>query len=73
LLLIFRLNKRVCVPDIWLALGDETIKDIAVSFVGMPMFVLMGRICPEGVESSVFALVTSMQMVGATVRWREWP
>jgi hypothetical protein len=48
LLLIFRLNRKIGLPDIWLALGDEAVKDIAVSFVGMPMFVLMARICPPG-------------------------
>jgi hypothetical protein len=27
----------------------------------------MGQLCPTGVESTVFALVTSIQMVGGTV------
>ena len=33
----------------------------------MPMMILMAKICPSGVESSVFALVTSLLMVGQTI------
>jgi hypothetical protein len=33
----------------------------------MPMMILMAKICPSGVESSVFALVTSLSMVGQTI------
>ena len=44
------------------ALGDDVVNNVAQQFVGMPMLILMAKICPVGVESSVFALVTSLQV-----------
>ena len=63
LILIFRINREWGIPDIVFALGDDVIMTVANQFVAMPMLILMAQICPVGVESSVFALVTSLQMV----------
>ncbi len=51
----------------WFALGDETINDVIGFIISMPLLVLMSKICPKGVEGSVYALVTSLQMVGGSV------
>ena len=41
LLLIFRVNKDLGIPDIYFALGDDVVNNVAQQFVGMPMMILM--------------------------------
>eukprot|EP01051_Picozoa_sp_SAG22_P014281 SAG22_NODE_1708_length_3768_cov_2.094576_1_plen_157_part_00 len=48
-------------------MGDDLVNVVVGQFVNMPIWVMMGQLCPPGVEGSVFALVTSLQMVGATM------
>jgi len=70
LLLIFRINEDWGVPDLPFALGDSVINSVAAQFYSMPILVLLAKICPPGVEGSVYALVTTVQtssgMVGGT-------
>merc|ERR1712232_279589 len=35
--------------------------------LAMPILILMAKLCPDGAEGSVYALVTSIQQVGGTV------
>jgi hypothetical protein len=49
LILIFRLNVAWGVPDIYFALGDDVVNNVAQQFVGMPMMILMAKICPAGI------------------------
>ena len=64
-------NQAVGVPDAWLAVGD----DVALSVLGqvgfMPTLVLAARLCPPGVEGTLFALLMSIYngagIVGAEV------
>lgn len=67
LVLIFRVNRRWGVPDLAFALGDDAILDVTNSLLSMPILILIASICPPGVESSVYALVTSVQVAGGTV------
>ncbi|GAB5353268.1 hypothetical protein AAMO2058_000022800 [Amorphochlora amoebiformis] len=67
LVLVFRLNLRLGIPDIVFALGEDAIIDATNSVLSMPILILIANICPQGVESSVYALVTSIQIGGSTV------
>jgi hypothetical protein len=66
LILIYQINQRWGIPNLVFALGDDLISIICGQFIGMPIWVMMGQIVPKGTEASVFALVTSLQMVGGT-------
>ena len=61
LILIFQINQRWGIPNLVFATGDDRINVVVGQFVNMPIWVMMGHLCPTGVESSVFALVTSLQ------------
>ncbi|KAL1519709.1 hypothetical protein AB1Y20_023219 [Prymnesium parvum] len=73
LLLMFRdangqtVCSRLHMPPVLFALGDDVIVATANQLLAMPILVLMARMCPDGAESTVYALVTSVQMVGSTV------
>jgi hypothetical protein len=62
LVLILGWNRAAGIPDIVFALGDDVVVATVGFVLSMPMLVLMARICPAGVESSVYALVTSLQV-----------
>uniref|UniRef100_A0A7S2TLW2 Folate/biopterin transporter n=1 Tax=Lotharella oceanica TaxID=641309 RepID=A0A7S2TLW2_9EUKA len=67
LLLVFHINRKWGIPDLVFALGDETVVDVTNALLAMPVLILVASICPLGVESSLYALVTSVQAAGGTV------
>jgi len=67
LILVSGLNRRMGMPDFPFALGDEVVIDIAKTLLGLPLLILVAAICPKGMESTVYGLVTSMQIAGSTV------
>jgi folate/biopterin transporter len=67
MVLIFRWNRAWGLPDFAFAMGDEFIIDVTQALLQMPILILLATLCPEGVEGSVYALVTSAQMAGGTV------
>mmetsp|Transcript_4203 Transcript_4203/g.6687 ORF Transcript_4203/g.6687 Transcript_4203/m.6687 type:complete len:430 (-) Transcript_4203:204-1493(-) len=67
LLLVLHVNRRWGVPDLAFALGDDAIVDVTCSLLAMPILILIASICPAGVESSLYAFVTSVQVAGGTV------
>lgn len=67
LVLIFHLNRRAGIPDLAFAIGDDIVVDIALTLLAMPLLILIASLCPEGVESSVYAMVTSVQLAGTMV------
>ena len=66
LILIWGLNARLNLPDFWFAIGDDVVIHVVNFMMAMPMLVLMASMCPKGAESTVFALVTSVQTAGST-------
>jgi len=67
LILVFHINRSWGIPDLAFALGDEPLVDITCALLAMPILILIAAICPAGVESSLYALVSSVQMAGSTV------
>ena len=66
LILVFGINREWGLPNFWFAIGDDVVVHVVNFMLSMPMLVLMASMCPRGAESTVFALVTSVQTAGAT-------
>eukprot|EP00468_Gymnochlora_sp_CCMP2014_P010327 CAMPEP_0167757372 /NCGR_PEP_ID=MMETSP0110_2-20121227/9887_1 /TAXON_ID=629695 /ORGANISM="Gymnochlora sp., Strain CCMP2014" /LENGTH=370 /DNA_ID=CAMNT_0007643551 /DNA_START=351 /DNA_END=1459 /DNA_ORIENTATION=- len=67
LILVFHINRDWGIPDLAFALGDDAIVDVTNALLAMPILILVASICPSGVESSLYAFVTSIQAAGGTV------
>lgn len=60
LLLVTHTNRALGIPDRWFSLGDSMILTIAGEIAFLPILVLAARICPPGVEATLFALLMSV-------------
>jgi hypothetical protein len=67
LLLVSRLNLVVGVPDTAFVLGSDALAIIVSRLTMQPFLVIAGRLCPPGVEASLFAAFMSVYNVGHTV------
>jgi hypothetical protein len=61
------LNEAIHLPNLLFALGDDVVMAAANQLLALPINILMARLCPEGAEGTVYAIVTSVQGVGGTV------
>ncbi len=60
LLLVTHLNRSLGIGDRWFSLGDNLILTIAGRIAFMPVLILAARLCPEGIEATLFALLMSV-------------
>lgn len=60
ILLVTRANLAIGIPDKVFVMGDEIISDVVGRMKTMPMLVLAAKICGEGVEGTLFALIMSI-------------
>lgn len=60
LLLVTHANRTLGIDDHWFSLGDSLILTVMGQITFMPVLVLSARLCPEGVEASLFALLMSV-------------
>lgn len=60
LLLVTHTNRTLGIDDHWFSLGDSLILTVMGQIAFMPVLVLSARLCPEGVEASLFALLMSI-------------
>ena len=60
LLLVTHANRAIGIDDHWFSLGDSLILTVVGQIAFMPVLVLSARLCPEGVEASLFALLMSV-------------
>lgn len=67
LILISRLNTQIGLSDQLFVLGDSAILQVIGQVAFMPALVLAARICPEGVEATLFALLMSISNGGGIV------
>lgn len=66
--IVLRLNKKFGIPDeMAFMLGDAMILQVASMLDFMPAVVLTSKVCPKGMESSVYALLASYQNLGSNV------
>lgn len=60
LLLVTHVNRILGIDDYWFSLGDSIILTVMGQIAFMPVLVLAARLCPEGIEASLFALLMSI-------------
>lgn len=66
--IVMRYNKKLGIPDkLAFMLGDAMIFQVAYTLDFMPAVVLTSKVCPKGVEASVYALLASYQNLGTNV------
>ncbi|MEH2115637.1 folate/biopterin family MFS transporter [Nostoc sp.] len=67
LLLVTHTNRLLGIDDHWFSLGDSLILTVMGKITFMQVMVLAARLCPPGVEATLFALLMSVFNSAATV------
>lgn len=70
-ILVFHLNRKMGIPDYVFAAIERIVITLVGEFVTMPMVVLGARVCPVGVEGTLYALLMSISNIGGVVS-SEW-
>ncbi len=65
LILITHFNRQLGISDQWFSLGDSLVLTIAGRIAYMPILVLAARLCPEGIEATLFAVLMSVLNIAA--------
>jgi folate/biopterin transporter len=60
LILVTHTNRSIGIDDHWFALGDSLILTVMGQLTFMPVLVLAARLCPPGIEATLFALLMSV-------------
>lgn len=60
LLLVTHANRALGIDDRWFSLGDSLILTVMGQIAFMPVLVLSARLCPQGIEATLFALLMSI-------------
>tara|TARA_B110001452_G_scaffold263947_1_gene266176 strand:+ start:1567 stop:2793 length:1227 start_codon:yes stop_codon:yes gene_type:complete len=71
LLLVLHVNRQMGIPDYVFAFIERVTIALVGQFITMPMVVLGARLCPPGVEGSLYALLMSITNIGGVVA-TEW-
>jgi len=64
LLLVTHTNRALGIDDHWFSLSDSLILTVMGQIAYMPVLVLAARLCPPGVEATLFALLMSVSNLG---------
>ncbi|MEW5296955.1 MAG: hypothetical protein WDW36_000198 [Sanguina aurantia] len=67
LLLATRYNLRLGLSDALVTLGGGAATDVVLSVLGMPVLVLAARMCPVGIEGTMFAMLMSVTNLASGV------
>jgi hypothetical protein len=54
-------------PDDFMLIGDLTLYPMVRRFVMMPIFVLASKVCPDGAEATIYAMLMALSNFGNTV------
>ncbi|XVF63088.1 hypothetical protein PTKIN_Ptkin09bG0060800 [Pterospermum kingtungense] len=65
--LVTGLNRQFGVSDEWFAIGDSLILTVLGQASFMPVLVLAAKLCPEGMEATLFATLMSISNGGSVV------
>ncbi|KAI3459402.1 hypothetical protein Pfo_016065 [Paulownia fortunei] len=66
-LLVTGLNRQFGISDEWFAIGDSLIITVLGQVSFMPVLVLAAKICPEGMEATLFATLMSISNGGSVL------
>ncbi|MDZ8055948.1 MAG: folate/biopterin family MFS transporter [Aulosira sp. ZfuVER01] len=69
LLLVTHTNRSLGIDDHWFSLGDSLVLTVMGQIAYMPVLVLAARICPPGVEATLFALLMSVSNLAGMVAY----
>jgi folate/biopterin transporter len=67
LILVTHTNRALGIDDKWFSLGDSLILTVMGQIAFMPVLVLAARLCPKGVEATLFALLMSVVNVSGVL------
>ncbi|KAM7277968.1 hypothetical protein ACFE04_005102 [Oxalis oulophora] len=65
--LVTGLNRKFGISDEWFAIGDSLILTVLGQASFMPVLVLAARLCPEGMEATLFATLMSISNGGSVL------
>ncbi|CAI5744486.1 unnamed protein product [Peronospora destructor] len=65
--LVTRTNLELGIPDKAFVLGDHVVADVIGRLKTMPIIVLCAKLCPRGIEGTLFALLMSIANVSNSV------
>ncbi|NJO71343.1 MAG: folate/biopterin family MFS transporter [Oscillatoriales cyanobacterium RM1_1_9] len=69
LLLVTHANRSLGIDDRWFSLGDSLILTVMGQIAYMPVLVLAARLCPPGIEATLFALLMSITNLAALLSY----
>ena len=69
LLLVTHANRAIGIDDRWFSLGDSLVLTVMGQIAYMPILVLAARLCPPGVEATLFALLMSVVNLAGLVSY----
>ncbi len=69
LLLVTHANRALGISDQWFSLGDNLVLTVMGQIAFMPVLVLAARLCPPGVEATLFALLMSIVNLAGLVSY----
>jgi hypothetical protein len=69
LLLVTHANRTIGIDDRWFSLGDSLILTVMGQIAYMPVLVLAARLCPPGIEATLFALLMSISNLASLVSY----
>lgn len=70
LLLVTHTNRALGIDDHWFSLSDSLILTVLGQIAYMPVLVLAARLCPPGVEATLFALLMSISNLGGILSYQ---
>lgn len=70
LLLVTHTNRTLGIDDHWFSLGDNLILTVIGQIAYMPVLVLAARLCPPGVEATLFALLMSVSNLASILSYQ---
>ncbi|CAH2059835.1 unnamed protein product [Thlaspi arvense] len=65
--LVTGFNRQLGISDEWFAIGDSLILTVLAQASFMPVLVLAARLCPEGMEATLFATLMSISNGGSVL------
>jgi len=64
-ILVTGLNRQMGISDEWFAIGDSLILTVLGQASFMPVLVLAAKLCPQGMEATLFATLMSVSNAGS--------
>lgn len=69
LILVTHTNRALGIDDRWFSLGDSLVLTVMGQIAYMPVLVLAARLCPPGIEATLFALLMSVTNLASVLSY----